>query len=69
MGDPGGGRHGYAFVGTIPVTEEPEGPRIWSPDKFRVPVEGKWANLALSVVFWDDTLHEVNHTGNRFSLI
>ena len=24
------GRHGYAFVGTMPVTDDPEGPRIYS---------------------------------------
>lgn len=31
-GAEGAGLQGYAFVGTIPVTEDPDGPRIWVPE-------------------------------------
>ena len=75
----GAGLHGYALVGTMPVTEEPEGPRIWDGHgasecsdavyaaslkvRLRAARELWLTYLAFAVVLRDDSLHEVDHAG------
>lgn len=57
-GAEGAGLQGYAFVGTIPVTEDPEGPRIWMHSVSEGSADvGDGARLALAVIFRDNSLH------------
>ena len=57
-GAEGAGLQGYAFVGTIPVTEDPEGPRIWvgSISEGSTGV-GDGTHLALAVILGYNPLH------------
>ena len=57
----GDGKQGYAFVGTIPVTEDPDGPRIYKTWK-ESGVKGiAWLNahLSFAIILWDDALHQI----------